>query len=135
MNLTKRAVTTIAPDPLRDVYIWDDDLSGFGLRVKPSGVRSFMIQYRNPGGISRRVTLGKFGVLTAEQARKSAKEMLAEVTQGRDPAARRLEERKAMTVRQLCWMYRDAAGEGVVLGKRAQPKKPSTLYTDRGRIE
>jgi len=135
MKLTKRAVTAIAPDPLRDVYIWDDDMSGFGLRVKPSGVRSFMIQYRNSGGISRRVTLGKFGVLTAEQARKCAKEMLADVTQGRDPAARRLEERKAITVRQLCCMYLDAAGEGVVLGKRAQPKKPSTLYTDRGRIE
>src|SRR5262245_5097211 len=131
MKLTKRAVTAIAPDPLRDVYIWDDDVSGFGLRVKPSGVRSFMIQYCNSGGISRRVTLGKFGVLTAEQARKSAKEMLADVTKGRDPAARRLEERKATTVRQLCRTYLDAAGKGLVLGKRGQPKKPSTLYTDQ----
>src|SRR5262249_34920968 len=134
MKLTKRAVATIAPDPLRDVYIWDDEVAGFGLRVKPSGVCSFMIQYRNSSGISRRITVGKFGVLMVEQARKAAKEMLADVTKGRDPAEQRLEERKAMTVHQLCCAYVDAASKGLVLGKRSQPKKPSTLYIDRGRI-
>jgi hypothetical protein len=134
MKLTKRAATAIPPDPLRDVYIWDDEVVGFGLRVKPSGVRSFMIQYRNSSGISRRITLGKFGVLTVEQARKSAKEMLAAVTKGLDPAEQRLEERKTMTVRQLCCAHVNAAAKGLVLGKRAQPKKASTLYIDRGRI-
>src|SRR5262245_17918617 len=52
--------------------------------------------------------------LTVEQARKSAKEMLAAVTKGLDPAEQRLEERKAMTVRQLCYAYVDAAAKGLV---------------------
>ena len=39
-----------------------------------------------------------------------------------------------MTVRQLCRVYLDAAEKGLILGKRGHPKKPSTLYVDRGRI-
>ena len=73
MKLTKRNVDTIKPRAHRDVYVWDDEIAGFGLRVKPSGVRSFMVQYRNSRGNSRRHTLGKLGVLTADEARKMAK--------------------------------------------------------------
>jgi integrase len=94
-----------------------------------------MVQYRNSSGMSRRITVGKLGVLTAEEARKAAKVILADVTKGRDPAAKRAEDRAAITVRQLCQMYIGTAEKGLVLGKRGQPKKPSTLYTDRGRIE
>jgi Arm DNA-binding domain len=78
MKLTKRTIAAIARDPLQDIYTWDDEVRGFGLRVKPSGVRSFIVQYRNASGISRRITVGKLGVLTPEEARKSAKQMLAD---------------------------------------------------------
>jgi integrase len=135
MKLTKRNIDDLAPLPSRDLYVWDDDVSGFGLRVKPSGVRSFMLQYRNASGISRRITLGKFGVLTADEARKLAKAKLAEVAKGDDPAEKRFEDRKAMTVRQLCHAYTEATGKGLVLGKGGRPKKQSTLYVDRGRID
>jgi hypothetical protein len=135
MKLTKRSIAAVVPDPEHDIYVWDDDVRGFGLRVKPSGVRSFIVQYRNASGISRRITVGKLGVLTPEEARKAAKQLLADVAHGRDPAAKRSEDRKAMTVRQLCRAYLDAAGKGLVLGKRGQPKRASTLYIDRGRIE
>jgi hypothetical protein len=134
MKLTKRTVVAVVPDPLRDTYVWDAEVRGFGLRVKSSGVRSFIVQYRNSSGISRRITLGKFGVLTVEQGRKLAKRALADVINGGDPAASRSEERKAMTVRQLCRVYLDAAEKGLILGKRGHPKKPSTLYVDQGRI-
>jgi Arm DNA-binding domain len=135
VKLTKRNITTIAPDAQRDSYFWDDEVSGFGLRVKVTGVRSFIVQYRNSSGISRRVTIGKFGVLTAEEARKLAKGTLADVTKGCDPAEKRTEDRKAMTVRELCRAYLDAAEKNLILGKRRRPKKASTLYVDRGRIE
>jgi hypothetical protein len=131
VKLTKRTVDGIAPEPKRDVYVWESEMPGFGLRVKPSGVRSFMVQYRNSSGLSRRMTVGKLGVLTPEEARKAAKSILADVTKGRDPAARRAEDRAAVTVRQLCGAYLEAAEKGLILGKRGWPKKRSTLYTDR----
>ena len=70
MKLTKRTIDEIVTDPARDLYVWDDELGGFGLRIKPSGVRSFILQYRNSRGASRRLTLGRFGVLTPDEARK-----------------------------------------------------------------
>jgi integrase len=59
---------------------------------------------------------------------------LADVIKGGDPSAQRSEERRAMTVRQLCSAYLEAAEKGLILGRRGLPKKPSTLYGDRGRI-
>jgi integrase len=134
MKITQRAATAIVSDSTHDVCVWDDELRGFGLRIKPSGTRSFIVQYRNASRVSRRITVGKFGVLTVEQARKLAKRVLADVTKGDDPAEKRLQERNAMTMRQLCRAYHEAAEQGLILGKRAQPKKASTLYIDQGRI-
>ena len=135
MKFTIRTVATITADPMRDVVLWDDELAGFGLRMKPSGVGSYMVQYRNAGGLSRRLTLGKAAVLAPEEARKLAREKLAEVAKGGDPAEAKSEARKAMTVAQLCKDYLAATERGTVLGKRGLPKKVSTLYTDKGRID
>ena len=135
MKLTKRVLDSVVPNSTHDVFLWDDDVPGFGLRVKSSGVRSFIVQYRNRSGVSRRITLGKFGVLTPDEARKMAKQALAEAARGSDPAEKRAQDRDAMTVRQLCRAYLEAAEQGLILGKRKRPKKPSTLYIDRGRID
>lgn len=135
MKLTLRSVNAIPINPSADVFKWDDELPGFGVRVKSSGVRSFILQYRNASGNSRRLTLGRIGVLTPEEARKLAKEKLAEVAKGSDPAADRTDQRRAMTVKQLCEAYMDAAGKKLILGKGGRAKKESTLYTDRGRID
>jgi integrase len=134
MKLNNRNALSLLPDPSGDIYAWDDDLPGFGLRIKPSGVRSFMVQYRNSSGISRRITIGRLGVVTTEEARSLAKRVLADVIKGDDPAANRLENRRAINVRQLCDAYLAAAEKGVILGKGGGPKKASTLYVDRGRI-
>lgn len=134
MKLTKRTVDGLTGDPQKDIFYWDDDVPGFGLRIKSTGVKSFIIQYRNSDGSSRRVTLGKMGVLAPDEARKLAKEKLAEVLKGGDPAEAKAEERKAMTVKQLCDEYLVAAEKGLILGKHGLPKKDSTLVSDRGRI-
>ncbi len=85
MILTKQRVESIEPGA-RDVFAWDDRLAGFGVRVKPSGARSYLIQYRNSQGRSRRMTVGRHGVLTPDEARTRAKKLLAKVTDGNDPA-------------------------------------------------
>ena len=79
-RLTKTTVDrTRAPN--RDTIYWDEGLPGFGLRVKTSGVKSFVVQYRNrETGRSKRKTLGRYGpTLSLNQARDMAKAILADV--------------------------------------------------------
>lgn len=133
-RLTKRFIDTISPEA-RDQFFWDDDLSGFGLRVKPSGVISYLLQYRTRStGASRRLTLGRHGPLTPEAARRLATIELGKVAEGRDPAGEKKRDRGAITVKELCDRYIAEAEKGHVLTRRKRPKKVSTLATDRGRI-
>jgi integrase len=103
-KITKRVVDATGPGD-RDVFVWDTELPGFGLRVKPSGTKSYLLQYRNAEGRSRRLTLGRHGPLTAERAREKALRLLANVAEGADPADEKAEARKAPTVAELAALY------------------------------
>ena len=103
-KLTKRFIDATTPGP-SDQFIWDDELPSFGVRIKPSGVRSYLIQYRNQHGRSRRLTLGQHGVLTADEARKIARQHLADVVRGKDPVEERDTARQAPSVADLCARY------------------------------
>lgn len=84
-KITKRVVDATQPGD-RDVFVWDGELRGFGLRVKTSGAKSYIVQYRTKTGHSRRTTLGRHGVLTPAKAREKALGILAAVADGEDPA-------------------------------------------------
>jgi hypothetical protein len=87
----------------RDGFVWDDALPGFGVRVKPSGARSYIIQYRNRNsGASKRLTIGQHGpLLTFDRAKKQARAMLADAMRGEDPVEPRKAARKAPSVADL----------------------------------
>jgi hypothetical protein len=88
-KLTKRFVDSVKPQAT-DQVIFDDQIPGFGLRVKrKTGVRSYVVQYRNRQGRSRRLTVGKHGKLTADMARKEALRIFDAVRAGKDPVTER----------------------------------------------
>src|SRR5262245_10967618 len=98
-RITKRAVDALRPSGA-DQFLWDSDLKGFGLKVTPRGNKVYILQYRKGGRGSptKRVTLGRHGALTPEQARKEAARLLGVVAHGGDPAAARADEKAAPTV-------------------------------------
>ena len=85
-RLTTRTVVDARPRDRRYI-VWDDELTGFGVRISPSGLRSFIVQYRvREGGrraASRKKVLGHFPALTPARARSRAREMLRAVAECR----------------------------------------------------
>ncbi len=99
MNLTKTSVERI-PTPEKTAFHWDDKLPGFGIRVTPTGVKSFIIQKRIKGK-DKRITVGRFGALTVEQARKQAQKLIGQIATGGDPVADKQRHRlEAVTLEQ-----------------------------------
>ncbi|MCZ4290990.1 site-specific integrase [Hoeflea alexandrii] len=132
-KLTKSVVDAAAPRE-KQYTIWCSDLKGFGLFVQASGVRTYFVDYRNSAGVRRRMTIGRHGTVTTEQARKLAIATLGEAVRGVDPAAERRSRRGSITMKELCEQYLELADKGLILGKGDRPKKGSTLYTDKGRV-
>src|SRR6185437_13479880 len=98
--LTKRFIDGLVT-PARVALHWDGVLPGFGLRHFPSGVKTFLYDYRDRDGRKRRVTIGRFGSLTVEEARTQARTLAGRVAKGDSPAADRDARRKAPTVGEL----------------------------------
>jgi integrase len=122
MKITKRVVDA-AEATEKDYFLWDDELPGFGLRVRPGGSRVYVAQYRNEYGRTRRVTLGKHGVLTPDEARAQARLMLAEVASGGDPAETKLGRRQQPTLTEIADRYMTEHAE--------TKKKPKSIKEDR----
>jgi integrase len=100
-NITKTLVDGLKASSVQ-AFIWDDRLHGFGVRVSPAGVKSFVIQYRpRDSRKASRLTIGRYGKITTEQARTEATKLLARVTLGDDPATERQTLRKASMVKPM----------------------------------
>lgn len=109
-NLTKRTIDALEFTPGCDYFVWDEKLKGFGVRVtqrlgrsgRLSRLKVFVVGYRERGSQRyRRVNIGRFGLLTAEQAREEALRQLAAVSQGEDLVGRRKTARTGSTMREL----------------------------------
>lgn len=108
MKLTKRNVAGIKPHESKRVYVYDTELTGFGLMVTPKGAKTYFAEYRHGSGRgapTRRVSIGSTLKLTTDEARDLAKKTIADATKGEDPASQKREQREAMTVSELSKTY------------------------------
>ena len=133
-KLTKRSVDAFAPPADNQAVLWDSEIRGFGVRVLPSGLKTFIAQYRSMAGVKRRINLGRYGVITVEQARALAKIKFGAVAAGEDPAEEVLKAKQGMTVGELCDWYLTEARAGNILGRRHRPIKESSLSMDESVI-
>ena len=112
----------------RDAVFWDRDLPGFGVRVYPSGTKVYVVQSRGQGR-SRRITVGRHGALSADEARRRAARIIARIKAWEEPApppapaevtvaelaARYLEEHVAVRCKPRTQvLYRAAIGRHLV---------------------
>jgi integrase len=106
-RITKRLVDSLQPTE-QEIITWDDEIPGFGIRVTPKGVKAYILKYRAGHGRAapiRKPTIGKHGAITADEARRIAKDWKARIALGGDPARDREEHAKAPTVDRLCDEY------------------------------
>ena len=84
-TLSNRTVAALAVE--RDTVFWDRVLPGFGVRVYPTGGKVYIAQARERTGrkLPRRVTVGRHGVLNADEARQRAALILARIRAGEEP--------------------------------------------------
>jgi integrase len=92
VKLTKTHVDQADPQSKAQYFLRDTELKGFALRVTPNGAKSFIVEKRINGRV-RRITLGRYGELTVEQARKQAQITLGDIAAGKDPVAEKATER------------------------------------------
>jgi integrase len=91
LTATNIRLLTCPPGKSEQTF-FDDDLPGFGLRARPSGSQSWLVQYAI-NGQTRKVFLGSPAVVDPGKAREAAKTLLAAVRLGRDPASEKATSR------------------------------------------
>lgn len=134
-KLTKKAVDDLKAPASGQAFLWDGELKGFGIRVTKAGAKTFILQYRNAAAKSRRINIGRYGVMTLDNARAEAKIKLGAIAAGEDPADVDDDPDGPLTVAALCDWYLSAAETGRLLGRRRRPIKASSLAMDKSRIE
>ena len=93
MKLTQKAIATLdLPKGKSEAIVFDEDLAGFGLRIRAGGKRTWIYQFK-VGNQHRRMTLGSVMALSPQEARETAGKLHAQVRLGRDPSAEKMDSR------------------------------------------
>ncbi len=88
----------------KDTVFWDRELTGFGVRVYPTGARVYIAQARGPEG-PKRVAVGRHGVINAEEARKRAALIIARVKAGEEAVPEPMKQACGPTVAEVAARY------------------------------
>jgi integrase len=104
-RLTKRIIESVLPPQKGEILLWDLELKGFGVRIFPTGRRTYFVQYRNEFSHTRRKKIGVHGLITADLAREEAKKLLGEVAKGMDPSKEKQNLKTKPTMAKLANDY------------------------------
>jgi len=130
-KLTAPVAEGAAPQEARYI-VWDNELPGFGLRVQPTGSRSWVVKYRAEGGGRnapiRWLTIGTFPTISAKDARNAARKALAQVELGGDPMGDLAAKRREMTIEALVDLYET---DGCVIQRGARIGAPMKALTKK----
>lgn len=99
--LTKVLVEKLTPLS-KDYIVWDDKISGFGIKVTPAGRKSYLMKYRTHDGRQRKPNIGVHGNITCEQARKVAEKWHGRIANNEDPFGEKEVSKKSPTISELC---------------------------------
>ena len=103
MNISKRTVDGLVPRGKR-YFVWDETLKGFGVRVEPSGRKTYLCRFRVQGG-RRQYLIGTSTTLTADQARVEARRVLSAAVLGTDVAQARYVARRTLRFDELAELF------------------------------
>lgn len=120
----KRLTKTLIDQADPGETIWDAEVRGFGVRITPSGVRSFILQYRTKIGDQGKLVLGRYPTMTVDTARKIAMEHRVSIDKGGNPSRERQQLRAAPTLADYATIYCDVYGP-------QQPLRPNTIKAAR----
>jgi integrase len=127
-RITKRRVDTAMPPADGELWLWDSDVAGFGLRVRAGGTKVYVLKYgTGRRGLARRVTIGRHGApWTPDTAREEARRLIGLVSSGKDPAAARAQAKGIPLLEEFSERY---------LREHAVPhKKPASVAEDRANL-
>lgn len=103
-RITRSLIDKLQPAST-DVWVWDSELPGFGVRVRPSGRKTYMVRYRSRAGVQRKLNIGRCCDMTPDKAKDMAREVFTAVAAGNDPASDRSAQPTSNTVERLFSAY------------------------------
>ncbi len=104
-KLTKRMVESNIPDSSKRKLIWDTEVTGFCVRIYPTGRKTYFFQYRNPYKETKFIKIGVHGNITTEQAREKATQLALKVSAGEDPSVKNPLKPISSTIKDLTEKY------------------------------
>ena len=126
-QLTKLYVDKLKPQEKR-YTIWDNRISGFGIRVAPSGRKTYIMKYRTIDGRQKKPSIGVHGNITCEQAKQIAKEWHGEIAAGRDPTENKMTLRQSPSIANLADRY---FKEHVLVHNKRTTQDLTKIYLDK----
>lgn len=120
-KITKSLIDATAPGT-SDTFLWDTEVRGFGVRIQPSGSKTFMVRYRTQDGTQRKQKLGRTSDITPDKARDLARKVFTAVAEGKDPLAERRAELNTPLITDLAERF---------MKEHSRPfKKPNSQRND-----